>query len=84
MVTHAGQAAPFETDACGVPSADAPVVVPWRTITLYAEHGGHWVVAGDVDGDGQIELVSVRNFDKNDNRCISSLAARKLDGSILW
>lgn len=65
--TRAEQGATFETDACGVPAADAPVVALWRTITLDAEYGGYWVVAGDVDGDGEIELVSARNFNKNDD-----------------
>jgi hypothetical protein len=50
------EARPFETDARGAPSADAPVVAPWRTITLDAEYGGYWVVAGDVDGDGEIGI----------------------------
>ncbi len=82
--TRAEQGETFETDACGVPSADAPVVAPWRTITLDAEYGGYWVVAGDVDGDGEIELVSARNFNKNDDHFTSSVAVQKLDGSVLW
>lgn len=74
----------FETDACGVPAGDAPLVAPWRVITVDAQYGGYWVVAGDVDGDGEIELVSARNFDQNDNHFTSSVAVQKLDGSVLW
>jgi hypothetical protein len=82
--TRAEQRDPFETDARGAPPADAPVVAPWRTLTLDAEYGGEWVVAGDVDGDGEIEIVSARNFNKDDDHFTSSVAVQKLDGSILW
>ena len=74
----------FEIDARGAPAGDAPLVAPWRTITVDAQYGGHWVVAGDVDGDGEIELVSARNFDRNDNHFTSSVAVQKLDGRVLW
>ena len=84
VTARAEQAGSFETDACGVPSADAPVVVPWRTITLDAEYGGYWVVAGDVDGDGEIEIVSAQNYNRNDDHFTSSVAVQKLDGSVLW
>ena len=84
VTARAEQAGSFETDACGVPSADAPVVVPWRTITLDAEYGGYWVVAGDVDGDGEIETVSAQNYNRNDDHFTSSVAVQKLDGSVLW
>jgi len=82
--TRAERADIFETDARGVPPADAPVVAPWRTLTLDAEYGGYWVVAGDVDGDGQIEIVSARNFNKNDDHFTSSVTVQKLDGNVLW
>ncbi len=75
---------PFETDARGTPSGKAPVVEPWRVITVDAQYGGHWVVAGDVDGDGQVEIVSAQNFDKNDNHFTSAVVAQQLDGSVLW
>ena len=77
-------ATPFQTDACGNPPSTAPVVAPWRTVTLDAEYGGYWLVAGDVDGDGEIELVSAKNYDRNDNHFTSSVAVQKLDGTILW
>jgi hypothetical protein len=84
VTARTNQAQPFETNACGVPSADAPVIAPWRTITLDAEYGGYWVVAGDVDGDGEIEVVSAKNYNRSDNHFTSSVVVQKLDGSILW
>lgn len=74
----------FVVDARGTPSTSAPVVKPWRTITVDADYGGHWVVAGDLDDDGEIEIVSARNFNKGDDHFTSSLAVQKLDGSLLW
>jgi len=77
-------AAPFQTDARGNPPSTAPAVAPWRTVTVDAEYGGYWLVAGDVDGDGEIELVSAKNFNRDDNHFTSSVAVQKLEGSILW
>jgi hypothetical protein len=84
VTTRAEQAEFFETDACGIPAPDAPVVAPWRTIPLDAQYGGYWVVAGDVDGDGEIELVSAQNCNRNDDHFTSSVVVQKLDGSVLW
>jgi hypothetical protein len=75
---------PSETDARGTPSAKAPLVKPWRVITVDPQYGGQWVVAGDVDGDGQVEIVSAQNFDKSDNHFTSAVVVQKLDGSVLW
>jgi hypothetical protein len=79
--SHTG---PFLTDATGVPSADAPLVQPWQIVTLDPEYSGQWVVLGDVDGDGEVEIVSARNVDKNDNHITSAVVAQELDGSVLW
>lgn len=46
--------------------------------------GGSWVVAGDVDGDGEVELVTARNVNENDVHYTCTVAAYKLDGSLLW
>ncbi len=75
---------PFLTDATGVPSGDVPLVRPWRTVTLDPGYSGQWVVLGDVDGDGEVEIVSARNHNKNDNHYTSAVVVQKLDGSVLW
>ena len=78
------QSGPFSTDATGKPSADAPLVQPWRVVTLDPEYSGQWVVVGDIDGDAEVEIVSARNVDKNDNHFTSAAVAQELDGSVLW
>ena len=61
-----------------------PLVEPWHAITVDAQYGGHWVVAGDVDGDGRVEIVSARNVNRGDNHFTSAAVAQRLDGSVLW
>ncbi|MFM8414302.1 MAG: hypothetical protein ACKOCX_06215 [Planctomycetota bacterium] len=60
------------------------LVQPWRRVTLDREYGGAWVVAGDLDGDGAVEIVSARNVSRNDVHFTSSAVAQRLDGSVLW
>ncbi len=67
----------------------APIVQPWRTIDLKDDYCGQWVVAGDLDGDGEIEIVSAKNVTTGDKpetdyHYTSAICAKKLDGSILW
>jgi len=61
-----------------------PVIHPWHCITLDPEWRGAWIVAGDVDGDGQCELVNARVKERNDTHPIVSVCVYKLDGAILW
>jgi len=68
-------------DSAGVP---APVVQPWRQLALDPEYSGAWVVAGDLDSDGTVEVVSARNVDRNDVHYTSAAVAQRLDGSVLW
>lgn len=75
---------PFLTNAVGEPPSDAPCIQPWRKVTLDPEYSGQWVVLGEVDGDGQVEIVSARNVNKNDNHFTSAVVVQKLDGSVLW
>ena len=65
------------------PSA-VPQVKPWAKISLDPEYAGAWIVAGDLDGDGAVEIVSARNVDKNDVHFTSAVVAHRLDGSVLW
>jgi len=62
----------------------APRVQPWKTVPLDARYAGAWVVAGDVDGDGAMEIVSARNVDQDDVHYTSTAVAHRLDGSVLW
>jgi hypothetical protein len=74
----------FDVKDIGEPSDKVPVIKPWKIIALDPEYGGQWVVADDVDGDGEVEIVSAENFNKNDVHYTSTAVAQKLDGSVLW
>ncbi len=75
---------PFAVDTVpGLPDT-VPVVKPWKTIPLDPTHSGQWVVLGDVDGDGEVEVVSARNVDNHDVHYTSAVCVQKLDGSVLW
>jgi len=56
----------FSVDDTGVFPDDIPVIAPWRVVTLDPDYGGQWMVAGDLDGDGQPEIVSAENFNEGD------------------
>ncbi len=74
----------FDVDQTGDPNGEAPVVRPWRRIVLQPRYSGAWVVAGDLDGDGRVEIVSARNADARDVHYTSAVVAQRLDGSVLW
>ena len=74
----------FDVKDIGEPADKAPVIQPWKIISLDPEYGGQWVVAGDLDGDGEVEIVSSENVNKNDVHYTSTAVAQKLDGSVLW
>jgi len=63
---------------------DARIVKPWRTIHVDAERAGGWTVAGDLDGDGEAELVSARNNPEGLSQEVMSVITHKLDGTVLW
>lgn len=67
-----------------IAASTAPVLQPWRRVILDPEFGGRWVVAGDVDGDGEVEIVSAQNYNENDVHYTSTAVAQKLDGTVLW
>ena len=46
------------------PPTGVPEIQPWKTIALEADFGGQWLVAGDVDGDGAVDIVSAENFNE--------------------
>jgi len=75
---------PFRANETGDPGGKAPIVRPWKRVTLEPQYGGAWVVAGDLDGNGAAEILSARNVDKNDVHYTSAVVAQRLDGSVLW
>lgn len=83
---HAKQNQPlyFDVKDIGEPTDNVPVIKPWKIVALDPEFGGQWVVAGDIDGDGEVEIVSAENVNKNDVHYTSTTVAQKLDGSVLW
>ena len=81
---HSAEPQPFYSDVRGTPPANVVVVEPWRVITVDPQYGGHWVVAGDIDGNGEIEIVSAQNFNEGDNHFTSAAVSQRLDGTVLW
>ena len=65
-------------------NASGLLIQPWRQFTLDPDYSGAWIVAGDLDGDGQVEIVSARNVDHDDVHYTSAAVAQRLDGSVLW
>lgn len=63
--------------------ASSPVQ-PWKRVPLDPEYSGAWTVTGDVDGDGQAEVVSARNVNTVDVHYTSTVVAQRLDGTVLW
>ena len=74
----------FDVWANDVSNEGVPIIEPWKRIALEPEYAGAWIVAGDVDGDGNVEIVSAKNFDENDIHYTSSVIVHRLDGSVLW
>lgn len=68
----------------GEPTDKQSMIWPWKVIPLDVEYGGQWIVAGDVDGDGQVEIVSSENVNKDDVHYTSTAVAQKLDDTVLW
>jgi pimeloyl-ACP methyl ester carboxylesterase len=66
------------------PDDQVPLIRPWKTIRLDPDYRGAWLVAGDLDDDGQAEILSARNHDQNDTHYTSSVVVHRLDGSVMW
>ncbi len=60
------------------------MLTPWTRIPFSPEDGGCWLVAGDIDGDGEAEIVTARNVDEDDVHYTCTVGAYKLDGTRLW
>ena len=74
----------FDTSDFGPAGSDAPQIEPWREIRIDPLYGGHWIVTGDLDGDGAADIVSAQNALGDGIHTTSSAVAQRLDGSILW
>ncbi|MEN6427901.1 MAG: hypothetical protein ABFE13_21315 [Phycisphaerales bacterium] len=74
----------FDTHDTGQPSADVPVIRPWRVVPLDPDYGGQWVVAADLDADGEVEFVACENHNVGDVHYTSTAVAQNLDGTVLW
>jgi len=66
------------------PLAGVMTIKPWRRVYFDPVWAGHWVVAGDIDSDGEVEIVSARQNALSSHLGITSAIAYNLDGSILW
>jgi len=74
----------FDVNDAGKPDEKVPLIEPWKVITRDEEYGGLWIVAGDVNNDGTVEIVSSQNYNENDVHYTSTAVAQKLDGEVLW
>jgi len=59
---------------------EPPIISPYKTIRMSPEYSGQWLVAGDLDNDGEMEFVSARNQDQR----VTAVSAYKLDGTLMW
>jgi len=64
------------------------IISPWKVIKVNREYGGDWFNIADVDGDGEVEIFSVKGKSPRvgspGGSFVTSLCVQKLDGSILW
>jgi len=74
----------FDTEDVGKPDPSVPLIKPWRIVVLDPEYAGQWMVAADMDADGEVEIVSAENVNVGDVHYTSTAVAQKLDGSVLW
>lgn len=74
----------WETVDQGDPAGKAPLIEPWKQVALDPNCIGAWTVTGDINGDGQVEIVTARNVNVEDVHYTSAVVAQNLDGEVLW
>lgn len=74
----------FDVNDTVEPDEKVPLIEPFKVVPLDPDYGGDWMVAGDVDGDGEVEIVSSENVNEKDVHYTSTAVAQNLDGSVLW
>jgi hypothetical protein len=74
----------FDTNDTGPAPADVPAVKPWKIVPLDPDYGGQWVVAADLDADGEVEFVACENHNVGDVHYTSTAVAHDLNGTVLW
>ncbi len=82
----------FETGA----TPDLPEYIePWKIVKLDTAYGGRWLVADDINNDGEVDIVTARTTDEGgsvgaagkpyyDRHEVTSIAVQNLDGDLLW
>jgi hypothetical protein len=74
----------FNVDLTACPIDSLPAVEPTAVIAVDPRVAGAWTVAGDLDGDGKVELVQARLWERDDTHAVASVSAYRVDGSVLW
>ncbi len=74
----------FDVNDVGAPPVGVPSIKPWKVVPLDPDYGGQWVVAADLDADGEVEFVSCENHNVGDVHYTSTAVALDLDGKVLW
>ncbi|MGI9427121.1 MAG: hypothetical protein ACR2NM_00570 [Bythopirellula sp.] len=74
----------YSTESADELSDDVEVVKPWKVIVQDKNYNGAWLVAGDVDGDGEADIVSCRSLMEGGSHYTASAIVHRLDGSVLW
>jgi len=77
-ISEANEPAPFKSDQRD--TLKSPWVRPWRIIEMDPDFSGQWLVADDLDGDGQVEFVAARNAEQ----AVTAMSAYEIDGTVLW
>ncbi len=62
-------------------------IEPWKVITLNQDYTSTWFVSGDIDNDGEVEMIGCRcGHDPygSGNHPVVNACAFELDGSMIW